>query len=310
MKPILIFFIATTMPLVIFIATLLYGDVSNEQMKKALKESGVYEQMSTYLVRGDIELDVPFLNVVKDRFTDEYLYTKTETALDVSTAWISGKSQTRPVISFPELKEDLNERDPELLASLQKIPQKEDLDKAGIEPEQQESYLQQGKQIIEFTKNDFSIKIDKHLQGFKFAYDGLKIALPILVLLMFGSLFMVWKLADGLPAKFKWLGITFIVCAVTGFSVMLSHSMITYGITKVSMLNDAEVVKMLTPILLSILNHYMKLYASYQELVAAFSLIVAVLCFILMIVTRKQAAQSVKPLKVQRSYWEKTNKKK
>lgn len=310
MKPILIFFIATTMPLVLFIATLLYGDVTNEQLKKALNESGVYKQMSTYLVRGDLELDVPFFNVVKDRFTDEYLHAKTETALDVSTAWITGTSKTPPVISFPELKDDLSKRDPELLASLQKVPQKEELTQEGIEPEQQEAYLQQVKQISEFTKNDFSIKLADHLQGFKLAYEGLRIALPILLLLMLGSLFMVWKLADGLPKKFKWFGITFLVTAITGYIVMLSHSMITYGITQVSTLNDAEVVKMLTPILLSILGHYMKLYASYQEIVASFSIIVAAVCFVLMVITRKQAAPSVKPLKVQRSYWDKSNQKK
>lgn len=305
MKLLLILFIAFTTPAVLFFATLIYTDVSNDKLKTTLAAAGVYEQISKHLTVRDTSIDDPFLPIIADRFTPEYLKTKTESTLDDATNWITGKSAKIPEVNFKELKEDLAKRDPKLLASLQNVPNEAEMAEAGIDEEQRTAYIQQVKQISDFTKQDFAIKLDQHLGGFKLVYDGLKIAIPIVILILLLSLFMVVKLSNGLPTKFKWLGITFIVTAFVGYGVFLSNSLIATGLEKVNLLEQSTITALITPIMLAVLNYFIKLYASYQQTAGVIFLVLAGICFLGAILTRKYAAVTIKPLKVKRSYWEK-----
>jgi hypothetical protein len=179
----------------------------------------------------------------------------------------------------------------------------------GMDAQQQEEFLKQRASIADFVKNDFTFPLGQYLKGFKDVYAALKIAVPILALLLVFVLVMIGLTAYGLPAKFKWLGATFLTTAIFGYGVIFMKSYIISAFTALSMLDQASYLALITPILIAILRYFMDSYLTFQGIANIVMLIASAVCFVAAVITRKTAPTAIKPLQIKPSYWEKPSRK-
>jgi hypothetical protein len=300
MKIPLALFFAFGAPLAVFLATVLYTGHTRDTVKQALAESPVYKQISEHFSAEDFN----------KRFTPEYFRNKTEETLDTSASWIAGRTQSEPVVSFKEIKEDLQKSQPDLLTAIQETPTTEQLEQSGMDDQQSVQFLNQAKQLRTFTANDFTIPLAQYLQSVKTVYHGLQIALPVYIIILLASLLMIVLFANSIHTKWKWLGITFFLSSVFGFAISLFYRANSEAITHLKITDQTEFITFITPIILTIIKHFVSVYAANQLIVSVVFLILAVICFVITFLTKGMAAPAVKPLKVKRTYWTEPTKKK
>ncbi|MGI8420508.1 MAG: hypothetical protein ACR2LN_07770 [Candidatus Levyibacteriota bacterium] len=307
MKLSLLFFFAFTNPLVLFFAILLYGGIPPDNMKKAIADSEAYSQVSAHFAQQDadtITQNKDFTVIVSKRLTPTYIRTKTESVIDESATWITGKTQTVPVVSFRELKEELQSEHSDLMGNIEHIPTAVELKRSDLDAQNQTRYLEQAKQITAFTNDDFTLPLGNQLEGIKLAYRILQIALPMLIVLLICSLFLLVKFAYSLPSRFKWVGAALLASSIVGYGCIFFHPYITPVIIRTNILQQSDFFSLFSPIIIAMINHYVEIYIGYQEIVNTVFLVGAAGCFLGAIATRKQAIPKLKPVYEIRSYWE------
>ncbi len=306
MKLSFLLFFSFATPLALFLGTILYGGITNDNIKKALAQSPVYTQISNHFKNQDAQVvtQKQFSPIfVSKRLTPEYIKTKTESTIDDSTNWVTGKSQTVPVLSLNELKTDMQREHPELLKAIEHVPTESELKGSNLNEKELDRYLEQATQLSSFAKADFTLTLDRHLEGFKLVYEVLQIALPLLVVLLICSLLMLAKLANGVPAKFKWIGAALLTSSIVGFGCIFLTTYISSTIAQTNLLELSDFLMLFTPIIITVLNHYLAVYTGYQITASTVLLVCAGVCFLSAVLTRKQAAPIIKPLNVEHSYW-------
>lgn len=304
MKILLLLFFSFGTSLALFLWTLLYSGHTRETIKKALADSPVYTQISDHFAKQDklvMEQD-QYPYYVSKRFSPEYFRNKTESVLDDSAAWITGRSQNAPVLSFKELKDDLQQDHPDLISAIEQVPSEKQLVDSGLDETQTEQYLNQAKQMQTFSKSDFAIQLSQYLQSVKIVYNGLKIALPILIVILLLCLMMIWLLSEGTPRKFKWVGVTLLVSSMGGYGFIFVYHFSKDVITHFNLADQSEFVTLVAPIITTVLYHYISVYLSHQALMSTLFLIIGTCCLVVAFLTRHQSS-SVKPLKVNASFW-------
>ncbi len=203
----LLFFFFTT-PLVIFLATIVYGGISTKVIKEEVAKSGLYKK-----------LEFPPL-------TPSYVKAKVEKAVDDSASWITGKSKVEPVISFKDLKDQFLAQNPEMIDAFSEMenipPQDENTDEFGYEEEADPQAF-----IKDLAKNDFTYPLKDVLSGLKFVNLIITILLPVLVILMILSVVLIIKKSKDAKSKFKWVGMTFLLSALGGFITFLGLDVVS-----------------------------------------------------------------------------------
>ncbi|MGH7204379.1 MAG: hypothetical protein ACREHC_08090 [Candidatus Levyibacteriota bacterium] len=276
-------------------------------MKKALAESGAYTQVSEHFTQQDVDTleQNPGLTIfVSKRLTPLYFKKKTESVIDDSTNWITGKTQTAPVLSFKELKQELESEHSDLMGSIEHIPTATELRNSDLDTHGQERYLEQTKQLVAFTNDDFTFPLGNQLEGLKLVYRILQIAIPVFIVFLLCSLFLLVKFAYTLPSRFTWVGATLLASSIVGYGCIFFHSYIIAIILRTNILQQSDFLSLFSPIVLAMINHYLEIYVGYQEITNALFLVSAAGCFLGAIVTRKQAIPKLKPVYEVRSYWE------
>jgi hypothetical protein len=308
MKILLVLFFSFVTPVVLFLGTILYGGINRVTIKNALAESSVYSQIATHFANEDAQFSAnkdPFSYYVSKRFTSEYFKSKTESTLDDSLDWIENKTQTVPVVSFKELKEDMQKDRPELVRTIEHIPTEAEMTASGLTADQQLKMIEQAQQFSNFAEQDFTIPLDRYLQGLKTIYIGLTIAVPLLSFLLLGCLLMIAALAIGTSAKFKWLGIAFFLSSLFGYVVILSDTLIQTAFTKINILEQTDIIALSTPIILIILHHFFTIYTKYQNIASTILLIASAVSFLGVLLAKHYESPTPKPLKVNASFWTK-----
>ena len=307
MKLQLLLFFAVVFPIVLFLATIIYGNTSTISLKKAITDSGAYSHIASQFAQVDADTIAKYNTYdvfVSQLLTSTYFQTKIESAIDDSANWITGKTQTPPVISFKELKEELQTKDIILLKSLIHIPTSAELKKSGLNTQDQAAYLNQAKELSAFANTDFNFPLENQLEGIRLVYSILQIAIPILIVFLLCSLFFLITMANSLPMKFKWVGATLLTSSFVGYDFILFHSYFISAIMATSLLQELNAYPLFSPIIPAIINHYVDIYVGYQELVSILFLVGAGICFLGAFLSRKQAIPKIKPVYEVRSYWE------
>lgn len=250
MRILALIFFATTVPVFLFLTTILYAGISDSDIKEALATNNAYSRLSDVVQDFTIEDSTPetdqILSIVKERLTSSYLQGKTERAVDSSYQWITKSSDTAPTISFSEIKEDVIKKNPELLTFLDQQPTSQDseqINKMQIE-------------FNNFVKSDFTVNLDTYLGGVKNTYSLLRIIHPVIGLLLFASLAIIVFQNKMWDQRLKWLGATFGITGVIGF-VLVGLSTITFNTLAAFALNTShELVVVAGPIILSIASKF------------------------------------------------------
>jgi hypothetical protein len=289
MRGFLIFLFVITVPIVIFLTTILYGGFTVSTVKQDLVKADVYTKISGYLQTVQTDETDPnlqqFDTILKTRLNASYVQGKTENVLDSSSSWISGQTTTPPVLSFKEVKDDIVAQNPNLLpnlTSLQKEIQNQSTDQSANpdEANQQQAMSEAFNSFNTMLKSDFTIQLGTYLQGVKQFYTTIKIAQPVLGILLLVYLLLIFFLSTSAKSKFLWLGWTFLLTGIWGFVVLLLTKFITSLISHLLFSNTTYMMQLVTPILTEIINRFTSTYVSYQGICSVVFFLVAAGCFI------------------------------
>lgn len=147
---------------------------------------------------------------IREQFTSSYVQGKSETLIDDTFSWLDGKTKTPPVLSFKELRDSIEQKNPELLIQLQQASEE-------MRAQQQQQAEMSGESLPNDTmdfnkmmKSDFSIPVGENLKPLKSVYTFFKFALPLTAVYLFVLLGLIVLLSSGVRSRLKWIGATFI----------------------------------------------------------------------------------------------------
>lgn len=293
MRFFLLLLFALAVPLVILMTTLLYTDGLNTTLKQELANTKIYDKIPDFLGEGGSEDagSQQFDAIIKSVITPQYAQTKVETTIDDSYAWITNKSVTPPVISFKEIKTAIMEQNPSLLTDIDVFVQEAKEQSAPESPDSQE--MQKSiDSLASLARSDFSVKIDKQLNGMKNFYDFTRIAQPALIGLMLLELFLIVKLSKSWKSRFKWLGATFLTAGIWGFSGIILSDMAVKTVVGLTSGSSDTLVKIFSPVVLQVIKLFAASYTKLQQSVNIGLIVAAIIFFGVAIFTKNPPATS------------------
>lgn len=300
MKVFLLLLFVFTFPIAVLLSSILFGGFSNTFFKNELIKSGVYTKISLYIqdlsFQEEDQLSEQFTDVLKNRFTNSYIKDKTEDTLDLATNWITGASETPPVISFAELKEDILAQYPQVLPELEEVAKeaKQQAIANGSEDGQQTMDMMQGLDSIStLAKSDFTIQLSSYLAPLKTLYNIIQLALPTSFVLM--TIYLMFLLLFSHPwhARFTWIGATAMLSGIWGYTVVYMNAYLVYLMTTTISANANDIFSIFSPVLLNLANSFINIYAYYLGLVSIGAFLIAAICFIAAALMNTQSASSL-----------------
>ena len=274
MKLLLLIFFTLTLPVTIFLTTILYGGINNTVIKEELLKAGVYAKVSSLvegLAQGDDADSAEFINIIKDKINSTYVQSKAESIIDSSYGYVTSKTEIPPTISFKELKDEVMSKNPELLASMEDMA-----NEAKTSDDTQDAQMKEGMaKLQDFAKSDFTFPLEKQLKPVKTYYAAARIAQPIFIFLLLGSVVLVGILAPTKQSKTRWMGATLATAGVWGFLLIFFNGFILSVIEKALGGVTNEVASVASPIVLSIISRFNQSFMSYQGMVSIALFLVA-----------------------------------
>lgn len=252
-------------PVVIFLASILYGGVTPQILKDGLLKAQIYEKLPEQITTlmqaeegADAEPDT-FIAPIVSRLKGSYLQEKTEKLIDDTDMWLRGKIETGPTVSFSEIKEDILAANPDLATMMNDGIS----DMQGAQ-EQDPQAAESMRQMQEFIKNDFSFPLTQQLKPLKDTYTVLTYAFPILAVLLFLCLVAIVLMSQGIKSKFKWVGFVLILAAINGFIWTLGGSIISTVLNSILISANNQYVNIVTPAIEHISGLFVAQFKSYQ----------------------------------------------
>jgi hypothetical protein len=303
MKILITLFFTFCFPVFIFLTTVLYTSDITPLLKSDLVKNNLYSHLSSQLGTINTGSDSSALlgQFIKNKFTANYLQQKVEKAMNDSDDWVTGKSQTPPVISFTDVRDDLNAQYPQLLPAVEQAAEQMK------QEEKQNPQLQQNPQaandlnMIDYlAKSDFTVPLNSYLISFKNSYTTIRILQPALGILLILFLILQCTINKMWPLRLKWIGITLLISSVWGFLLAYGNGVVIAVLTKYLATNTNHAVQIAMPVALQLINHYVTADSSYQKTASITGMIIAAGCFIGVFVTQKNSnvqKKSVKTIK-------------
>ncbi len=274
MRVIVLLFFIFTIPVVIFLTTILYASDLNTVLKTELARNNAYGQINTQIskLEGEDAQSIVVNSFLQSTFTPQYIQAKTETTIDSSFDWIRGKTTVLPVLSFRDIKDKIFSQNPQLLTTIEDLakemknqPIPQDSSQDGTVQNQPDAQAMKGiDTLTSLAKSDFTIKLDQYLIGVKNFYNILRILQPILAGLLLIYLVLLFVLSKTWPSRLKWAGITFILSGVLGFGVVLFDSYLLGTLISFVSVNSNQAIKIVSPIVIQIIKHFVDTYINYQ----------------------------------------------
>lgn len=285
MKILLLLYFALTMPSIILLATFLYGGLSPEVLKISLANEKIYEKINDRLVSGMVSSDsdsdsVEMNELLNNRLTPSYLQTKTESFIDTSNSWITGKSTASPVISFKELKDDITSQNPELLSNLNEVQKN-----VNLEDGQEKSPDTDA--LTTLLKSDFTFNIENYLSSLRLVYIAGKILLPLHILLLLIILIILWLKSQPLTNRLKWIGTTLLTTSSIGYANIILSSFFLVGLNETIGNNSNEYISIFFPLIATIFGKFFETYKEYQVSTNIAFLILGIMFLIFGFITKQ-----------------------
>lgn len=299
-------FFILSIPIVVCLATIQFGGISEISVKKALAASGGYDfaskQISSQLSlpQGDAATGAIF-KILNNRITGNYFQEKVETLVDDSFAYIKGERKEEPVLSFSEIKDDITAKNPQLLNSLTDImtemkkqqaqmPETSD-EMAGTSNQKEE---EASKSIETFIQNDFKISYGKQLQGLKTAYTVIRIAFPVLILLDILYLFILFFLSNTKRQKCAWLGTTLLIAGIYAYLYVFAGTFIIDVVLQALKTQQSPYVGILTPIITGLTVDFLAQFKSFTTIVSIGGILIGAVLIVLSFVFKSSITPAPK----------------
>lgn len=274
----LIFF-TLTLPITVFVATVLYGGFSTTILKTELARSNIYSKTLDVLAQppgkdttSQDQQQNQLIAAITVFITPTDLQQKTEQAIDDSAAWITDETTTPPVLSFKEIKNQIESQSPGLLTNIEDFSQslqKQTTEQSLVKQKKTEKNL-----LTEFIKNDFSFPLQQNLQGVKDTYDNLKIIFPALVAFLIVYLALLLLVNHNWKFRFRWIGITLLLSGFLGYLIAVCCNFVTQMLIGAFLKDSDPLFQTIGPLIKNLLSPFTSLYLHYQTLVTFISLII------------------------------------
>jgi len=299
MKILLLLFFTLCLPIFIFCTTILYTSDLTPLLQSDLVKNHMYSQLSDQLGKldtGDTNSGV-VSQFIQNKFTSQYLQGKVEKAMNDSDDWVRGKTTTPPVISFKDVKDELNAQYPQLLPGIQQAAEK--LKQAEAQNPQLAQQNPQASQNLEMianlTKSDFTIPLNKYLIGLKDFYATVRILQPILAILLILCLILLGYINKTWPDRLKWIGFTLLFGSIWGFILAFGNVALVTFLASFAVKISNHTLQMATPIVLQLINHYVNAFAANQKSASVVILCISVACFVASVLLKNRLVTPAKP---------------
>jgi len=290
-----------TLPVVVLIATVFYGGLSTTTLKTELAKSGIYQK--TLDVLREPSSDQTYQDQQEDQvisalavfFTPDYLQTKTEKIIDDSMAWITGASDTPPVLSFKEIKDAIDRQNPGLLINIQDLSQS--IQKEASNETTAENTPVKKDMLTDFVKNDFTFPLQKNLQGTKDFYGNLQLAFPALIGFLLVYLALLFGVNNTWKKRTKWIGMTLLIAGVWGYVLAMLFTVLMQTLIKVILQQNDPMIHLIVPIINRLITPFSHLYLTYQTEVTIVCGIVGIISLALSFVFKESLPIATLPIK-------------
>jgi hypothetical protein len=277
MRVVSLLFFIFNLPVVVFLASLLYGGFSAQVLKEELSQTKVYERL---LSSPNKEVsDNLILTALANRVTPTYLQNKVEGVIDDSYTWVIGKTKKPPLLSFNDLKDDIIASDPELsklTSEFKELPKTE---------EAYESYPPQRETEINFVKNDFSFPLKDQLAGIKQTYTVLSIVLPILIVLLILCLVNLLVANHTARSRLRWVGSVFLLGGVFGYLTLLLSQYVSHVFLHIFSQAEDPLIQMGYPMvegtLMAFIDHYARSQVTATSLFIVIGIVSLLFSFVM-----------------------------
>jgi hypothetical protein len=241
---ILLFFVASLTPLLIFFLSIRLSGMNVEMFKQQLRDANIYETLQKqgmmYLTAsarshdgGDaIAIVEP---IIKREITSDYIEGKVETLIDDIDSWGRGTTTQEPTISFSDLKQKLTGGNPKMLAQFLTLSKQldEELKKqheamaAQMQKEGSPETLQalpdtESFNLEKMIQSDMSYPLGKYMRWVKPMYLYFRIGLMTTAILMGISLVLIFLFSADMVSKYRWIGATLLISAISSLPIVFS----------------------------------------------------------------------------------------
>jgi hypothetical protein len=178
------FLFIITIPICVVLFSIRVSHFSADYFKMNLSDRNFYTVLHTQItdfIHSSLESE-PQDNplrilqpIIEKEITETYLEQKVIAVLDDSEAWITGKSQKEPVISFVDIKEKLMKINPAIISQLETVEKEYNGKREQIQNEMKENSENKNIDLPElnissFLKKDPEIKLGTLLAGLKTSF--------------------------------------------------------------------------------------------------------------------------------------------
>ena len=234
---------------------------------------------------------------IREQFTSSYVQGKSETLIDDTFSWLDGKTKTPPVLSFKEIKDSIEQKNPELLMQLQQASEE-------MKVQQQQQTEMSGEPVPNDTmdfnkimKNDFSIPVGEQLGFLKYAYAFFKFALPVTAFYLLILLVLIALLSTTAKSRLRWIGATFLssiffCCVPILLAVGFSQAPLQIDA------KNAELSSIISSISTIVVRSFASKYLQVEILGVMTFVAVGIICFILS--SMVSPTQQAKPIAVRK----------
>jgi hypothetical protein len=227
LKLILIFLFAALTPLVALLVVIRTDSVTPATIKSQLIQNGIYrtltDKLDTYIDSRiqDNTANDPLVLIgpyVEKEITPAYIQAKAETLIDDTDAWLSGKSNRLPVVSFNDIRDDILSQNAGLVNQLkamnnQYAKAKPDLQEQMDEAAAKDLNATPAPKLPDFDINtvlnkNLNVPVGSYIRWLKpvvwLAGTGFFLCILLLVLMLWAIL----ALSDTVKSKLRFLSLT------------------------------------------------------------------------------------------------------
>jgi hypothetical protein len=287
-------------PALIIAAIPLLNGFGSTKVKASLVQEGTYTTLSSTaqsyaanLSFGEAESPINIGALIQQELTPTYVQTKTESMIDQTDAWVTGKSVAPPTLSFNDLRDQVLAKNPLAqgqLTEFQSYIQQAQADPALLEqlggqnPEAADTLSQlmnQSGSSQSFGAGDFSLSLAQPLAGLPVIHRWITLGVPIAAGIMLIMFILGMVLGANWPSRLGWAGWTLIVLAIAN-----SLAAVVFYVSKLAALGQVSAMvpgfstSVFAPILRSLSNVVFDRFVEIEVMATSAMLVLGTICFI------------------------------
>ena len=303
----LLFFVILS-PLFVFILTLRFSNYSLPTIKSQLANNRIYthivdsvnQGIDSSLESGESDDLIATLGPIlkKRELTPDYLQSKVETFVDDLDAWLKGKTEEPPVLSFQDLKLKVTNQNPDLLEQLREATREMSRQRS-LESEQTGKSDIPELDLLQFIESDFTFPLGKALGWLKLLNIASTIMVTLVGIFMIIFLGVIILLSETIPAKINWVGISLLGSSIFNIVPFVGAYFGTKSLESSILQNIPDLPRFVFPLISMLLQPFLYQFVKISGGMITLFFIIAIICFVLGSIKKKELSKVTLEQKLQ-----------